>query len=81
MFFRHFNLKTSRFPFEEDFDVIFCRNVMIYFDETMIKHVIEQLFRSLKPGGLLFIGQTEHLSNISHSLEKLESSIFRRPKP
>ena len=44
-----------------DLDVIFCRNVMIYFDEAEQRRLIEKFFRSLNPGGYLLLGHAESL--------------------
>jgi chemotaxis protein methyltransferase CheR len=52
-------------------DMIFCRNVLIYFDEKGKKKVIENLYQSLKPGGFLTIGHAESLHNISRGFKPL----------
>jgi chemotaxis protein methyltransferase CheR len=53
------------------FDIIFCRNVLIYFDERGKKKVIDTLYKSLKPGGYLTIGHAESLHNISRGFKPL----------
>ena len=57
--FAPFNLMTDPFPFEHKFDVIFCRNVLIYFDRKTTGEVVARLADALRPGGYLFIGHTE----------------------
>lgn len=57
--FRRLNLKDAAYPFKKGFDVIFCRNVMIYFDEEMKRHVFEMFCRHLSDGGYLFLGHSE----------------------
>lgn len=57
--FRRLNFKDTAYPFKKEFDVIFCRNVMIYFDEEMKKHVFERFYRHLSDGGYLFLGHSE----------------------
>lgn len=57
--FRRLNLKESVYPFTKKFDVIFCRNVMIYFDEQMKRHVLTMFHRHLSAGGYLFLGHSE----------------------
>lgn len=57
--FRRFNLKEDSYPFRGLFDVIFCRNVMIYFDDGMREHVLERFHRHLSPDGYLFLGHSE----------------------
>ncbi len=52
-------------------DIIFCRNVLIYFDEKMKKKVIDQLYESLKPKGFLTIGHAESLHNISRAFKPI----------
>ena len=52
-----------------DFDVIFCRNVLIYFDEELKRTVVSRLYESLKTGGHLFIGHSESLHNISRAFK------------
>lgn len=59
--FRQLNLLRD-WPFSGLFDVIFCRNVMIYFDEPTKRRLIERLARQLRPGGFLYIGHSERVS-------------------
>ncbi len=68
--------KSSGFPMK--FDIIFLRNVLIYFDTCDIQVVISKLARHLKPGGYLFIGHSESLNGISHSLKNLHGSTYRK---
>jgi chemotaxis protein methyltransferase CheR len=57
--FARLNLIESAWPFQHQFDVIFCRNVLIYFDSPTAQGVIEHLASQLNPGGYLFIGHSE----------------------
>lgn len=57
--FRRLNLKDTSLPFQRKFDVIFCRNVMIYFDDPMQSHVLENFRLHLRNGGYLFLGHSE----------------------
>ncbi len=57
--FRRLNLKDPTYPFRKRFDIIFCRNVMIYFDEEMKRHVISNLYKHLSDSGYLFLGHSE----------------------
>jgi chemotaxis protein methyltransferase CheR len=61
------------------FDIIFCRNVMIYFDRTTQEQVISRLSRSLRPGGYLFTGRSESLSGLALPLKCLRPSIYQKP--
>lgn len=61
--FRRLNFKDASYPFKKAFDVIFCRNVMIYFDEAMKNHVLSMFLHHLADGGYLFIGHSESIIN------------------
>lgn len=60
------------------FDVIFLRNVMIYFDQNMKKGVIDRIAFALNPGGLLFISHSESLHGLTSKLKMIRPSVFRR---
>jgi chemotaxis protein methyltransferase CheR len=57
------NLIRDDWPFKEPFDVVFCRNVMIYFDAPTQRKVLERIHRVMKPGGLLFVGHAENFGD------------------
>jgi chemotaxis protein methyltransferase CheR len=75
--FGRFNLLTDSPPARQ-FDVIFCRNVMIYFDNPTKEKVIDNLNSVLKPGGLFIIGGAESLSNLTHKLKYVRPSVYRK---
>ncbi len=75
--FRAFNLKEN-FPFKGKFDIIFCRNVMIYFDAVMQEKLIHKFYHYTEKGGYLFIGHSESLSYIKHSYKYIEPTIYRK---
>lgn len=54
------NLVSDDWPFHENFDVVFCRNVMIYFDAATQRRVLERIHQVMFPGGLLFVGHAEN---------------------
>lgn len=58
------------------FDVIFLRNVLIYFDQPTKKHVVERIAKALKPGGYFFISHSESLHRVTDCLEMIKPSIF-----
>ena len=60
--FLQVNLIKDDWPFKEPFDLVFCRNVMIYFDAATQRKVLERIHRVLKPGGMLFVGHAENFS-------------------
>jgi chemotaxis protein methyltransferase CheR len=66
------------FPFKENFDVIFCRNVMIYFEKGTQTELVRKFHQFLKPGGYLFIGHSESLCNISHQFAYVKPTIYRK---
>ena len=76
--FRHLNLVESYF-WGRRFPVIFCRNVLIYFDAPTQTQVIRQIEECLEPGGYLFVGHAESLGRIGHSLEYVRPAVYRKP--
>ena len=77
--FRHLNLLEGEPPFPEPFQVIFCRNVMIYFDRPTQEELVNKLARRLVPGGYLFVGHAESLTTIRHPLQTVRPAVYRRP--
>jgi chemotaxis protein methyltransferase CheR len=75
--FRRLNLMDA-WPFRGQFDVIFCRNVMIYFDTPTKATLVERFTRQLKPGGLLYIGHSESLLGIHPGLHLIGRTTYRR---
>ena len=78
MDFRQWNLLQKGVSFGP-FEVIFCRNVMIYFDQDTQQTVVDNLVSRLSPGGYLFIGHAESLNGVNHSLEYICSATYRKP--
>jgi chemotaxis protein methyltransferase CheR len=76
--FRQVNLMKPLPPLEP-FDVIFLRNVLIYFDTPAKKTIVEALVRCLRPGGLLYIGHSETLTGVTSVAEQVAPTIYRRP--
>jgi chemotaxis protein methyltransferase CheR len=75
--FRQVNL-TETLPSLGLFDVIFLRNVMIYFDTPTKADVLARLLPCLKRGGYFLIGHSDTLSGVSHELETVKTAIFRK---
>lgn len=75
--FKRFNLMAP-FPFKEVFNVIFCRNVMIYFDKKTQQALVDKFYESLSQGGYLFVGHSESLTGIRHNFEYVMPSIYRK---
>lgn len=77
--FRKLNLKNQPLPLKGPIDIIFCRNVMIYFDQDLKRQIVENMFQILKPGGKLFISHTESLAGISNGFKLIRPSVFAKP--
>lgn len=76
--FRRLNLINDQFPFRQPFDLIFCRNVMIYFTRHIRLRLLSSLHDWLVPGGCLFIGHSESLVGGSQGFEYLAPAVYRR---
>ncbi|NML48486.1 protein-glutamate O-methyltransferase CheR [Ramlibacter sp. G-1-2-2] len=76
--FAHANLNEA-LPRMGSFDVVFLRNVMIYFNGDTKRQVVERVLAPLKPGGHLFIGHSESLHEINATVRQLAPSIYRKP--
>lgn len=74
----YLNLMDNQYSVKESFDIIFCRNVMIYFDRLTQEKVINKLCLQLKPGGYFFIGHSESLSGMDVPLQHIKPTIFRK---
>lgn len=77
--FRQMNLLEGSPPFSDRYHVIFCRNVMIYFDLPTRKELVRRLRALLVPGGYLMVGHSESLTGIHQGLERVESAVYRVP--
>jgi chemotaxis protein methyltransferase CheR len=76
--FRRHNLMDERWSLGNPFDIVFCRNVMIYFDAPTQRRVLERMHRAMQPHGLLFAGHSENLS-ASKDLFRLRSkTVYER---
>jgi chemotaxis protein methyltransferase CheR len=74
--FQRLNLMDSSYNVPKDFDIIFCRNVLIYFDRETQEKVINKLCMHLKPGGYFFLGHSESISGIDVPLKPLKPTMF-----
>jgi chemotaxis protein methyltransferase CheR len=77
--FQPLNLTRPPFPMKGPFDVIFCRNVFIYFDQPTRQRVVEAMERLLRPGGIYILGHTETLNGIRTGLKMVRPSVFVKP--
>ncbi len=76
--YRIFNLMEDSFDFKKKFQVIFCRNVMIYFDSDTRNALINKLYQVLDDGGYLFIGHSESLNHTSTAFKYIMPAVYRK---
>ncbi len=76
--FDRLNLMDKRYNTPCEFDIIFCRNVLIYFDKQTQEEVINKLCSRLKPGGYLFLGHSESTTGIRTPLKTIKPTIYRK---
>lgn len=77
--FKHLNILHD-WPMKGPFDVIFCRNVIIYFDKKTQQELFAQYYELLKPGGLLILGHSENLGAYQHYFSNIGRTIYRKPE-
>lgn len=79
--FQVMNLNDSTYPFSKNqFDVIFCRNVLIYFSAEDQNLILKKLFRHLKIGGTLYLGHSENPQDLIHYVKRVGQNIFVKEK-
>jgi chemotaxis protein methyltransferase CheR len=76
--FRRLNLKDSDYGLTEKVDVIFCRNVIIYFDRDTQEQILQKLIHYLLPGGYAFVGHSEALHGMDLPLAPIAPALYRR---
>lgn len=76
--FRRMNLKATPYPFTRPFQVIFCRNILYYFDQNDQAATVEALYHCLEPGGLLVTSVTETIRDLHDRWEPISTGIYRR---
>jgi chemotaxis protein methyltransferase CheR len=75
--FARLNLMDN-WPMRGQFDVIFCRNVMIYFDKPTQNQLVHRFWNALAPGGYFFIGHSESLTGVRHELKYVEPTVYQK---
>jgi chemotaxis protein methyltransferase CheR len=75
--FAHLNLLEA-WPMHGPFDAIFCRNVMIYFEQKLRENLVNRFWDLLEPGGILFIGHSESLTGIAHKFKYLAPTVYQK---
>jgi chemotaxis protein methyltransferase CheR len=76
--YRKFNLMEEVFPFKRKFHIIFCRNVMIYFDNKTRDELVNKYYRHLEHGGYLFIGHSESLNRGTTQFRYIMPAVYRK---
>lgn len=76
--FRRLNFMDSDYGLQERFDVVFCRNVIIYFDRSTQQSILGKITRHLRPGGYLFMGHAETLHELDLPVRPVAPALYRR---
>jgi len=77
--FRPFNLMAADWSsLGEPFDIVFCRNVMIYFDAPTQRRVLERMHGAMQPGGLLYVGHSENFTGARSLFRLRGKTIYER---
>ena len=74
------NFMDADYRIRDVFEIVFFRNVMIYFDRATQEAVIRKICRNLAPGGYLFVGHSESLAGLNIPVLPVEASVFRKPR-
>ncbi len=76
--YRRFNLMNSSFPFKNQFQIIFCRNVMIYFDQPTRDALVARFHKHTEPGGYFFIGHSETLGRSQSLYNYIQPALYQK---
>lgn len=76
--FSRLNLIEDRYPLQQPADLVFCRNILIYFDKPTQQTVLERICGAIRPGGLLFLGHSETIAGLTLPLHQVSTTIFTR---
>jgi chemotaxis protein methyltransferase CheR len=77
--FRRLNLMDNVFDISKPVDVVFCRNVIIYFDKPTQKRLLSRFHDPLRPGGYIFLGHSESMNGLNIPLVQVAPTVYRRP--
>ncbi|HHI02253.1 MAG: chemotaxis protein CheR [Candidatus Zixiibacteriota bacterium] len=78
LLFRQMNLSVTPYPLKNPVDMIFCRNVMIYFDRSLRTELVNEFRRIIRPGGYLFVGHAESITAYSKGFKCVRPSVYIR---
>lgn len=76
--FARLNLMDDAYPVDGDMDLVFCRNILIYFDKPTQSKVLSRLCEHLRPGGYLFLGHSESIVGIDLPVDQIANTVFQR---
>ncbi|MFH2125491.1 MAG: protein-glutamate O-methyltransferase [Pseudomonadota bacterium] len=76
--FRKFNLMRRKYPLKAPVDFIFCRNVLIYFDQKDKTDILTRFHSALKPGGHFFVGHSESLMMVKHLFKNVGTTVYQK---
>lgn len=76
--FKWHNLMDKEYFFNQEFDIIFCRNVLIYFSKEDQLHVLNNLYKNLKMGGFLILGHSESITHFNLPLKNVGQTVFQK---
>jgi chemotaxis methyl-accepting protein methylase len=74
--FEQFNLMTETYPWPDQFDLVLCRNVLIYFPKHIVGQVAKKMYDVTVPGGALLIGHSESIQNLDHAWKPIRPSVL-----
>ena len=76
--FRELNLLDNNYHFRENIDIVFFRNVMIYFNEETKTYILKRIYLNTRDNGILYIGHSENLSNINPGFKQIAPTIYKK---
>ncbi len=77
--FRKLNLMNTNYDTKRKYQIVFCRNVFIYFDRENQRKVLSRLYERMTPGGYLFMGHSENISGTDLDLRSVASAVYQKP--
>jgi len=78
--FMHLNFMDKKYKVDDIYDIVFCRNVIIYFDRETQLDVIRKILEHVKPGGYLFLGHSESINATDLPIDKISPTVFQKHK-
>jgi chemotaxis protein methyltransferase CheR len=76
--FAHLNLMEESYPFDRDVDIVFLRNVLIYFEKADQEAVVARLLTHIRPGGYLVLGHSESMIGTTHAVRQVAPAVFQK---